>query len=159
LKDSGPKAAAKKRKIDHASGSNVAKKETEEDALPTLPKPEPKPEPELGLQETIKMEQSSFPHIGAWSVSAMQVTQPEPTLPNDTGIFNFDDFCSPEMFSHSAVDAAPLSHEDTPIDVPFQLGLHPAAGPDGHLQAPPGIVIGAMKLEEKPVHEHIVIAD
>jgi hypothetical protein len=80
--------------------------------------------------------------------------------PNEEITFDFDDFCSPEMFAHCAPDTRQLAQGDQSAPI-SNLPLETAAVQAGHgLGAPPPPVLREeLKRENKPERETVVIAD
>jgi hypothetical protein len=77
--------------------------------------------------------------------------------PNEEIPFDFNDFCSPEMFAHCAPDTRQLARRDQPAPSSI-LALETTAASNG-IGTPPQVVREELKRESKPERETVVIAD
>lgn len=153
-KEDSPKPPAKRRKV-----NNSGEKKHED----VFQSPKPKPEPLAGD----KTEETAIPVAGGFPLPPAQQSQYEP-VQNDETNFDFNEFCSPEMFAHCASDAGYPSQEKELVSAP---GPAPVSAPVSKAQpAAIGNVLqmpqsareelkAELRPEKKPEIETVVIAD
>jgi hypothetical protein len=80
-----------------------------------------------------------------------------PPSPNEELTFDFNDFCSPEMFAQCAPDTRHLAPRDQ--SVPSSIPAVEMTAFGHGLGTPPQLVRGERKWESKPDRETVIIAD
>jgi hypothetical protein len=142
-KDDSPKPPAKRRR----TNKTVEKKQEEVAASPARLQVE--------LLESVKTEEGGLPVAGDLPIPSNQNIQHEPTQGYESN-FDFNDFCSPEMFANCGPDPKQPSQEDASP----QAGVseaESAAFSDGQVMPQPAR--GELETDKKSERETVIIAD
>jgi hypothetical protein len=141
-RDNMPKSPAKRRKV-----NNAAAKKQEEDSRRLQPKQEPEPLESAKIQERSCSPDSAFP------LPRANDSHLEPM--NDESSFDFNKFCSPEMFANCTTDTRQSSQEDASLRAPV---LQTASAAVCAVQDAPQTTTEDVN-EKTPEWETVIIAD
>ena len=155
---------AKRRKM-----NNAAEKKQDEASTALMAKPEP--------PGKMKMEESGPPTAETLPVTTQPITLPATIPPtttllvttnqdihrkpvqHDESTFDFDEFCSPEMFAQCTSETSHPSHESGTLDSLATSASHVPSSASSPIQGMPQPVGEDVKREKKVERETVVIAD
>jgi hypothetical protein len=143
-RDNVAKPPAKRRKVNNAA----AKKQEEEDSISLQPKQEPEP------LESAKVQERSCPLDSAFPLPRANDSHLGP-MNDDESSFDFNEFCSPEMFANCTTDTRQSSQEDASLRAPVLQT--PSAAVCGVQDAPQATTEDVK--EKTPERETVIIAD
>jgi hypothetical protein len=142
-KDDNPKPPAKRRRTNRTA----EKKQEEVPASPARLKVE--------LLESVTTEEGGLPGAGDLPISSNPNIQHEPTQSYESS-FDFNEFCSPEMFASCGSDPKQPSQEDASP----QAGVSEAeSAVFSNGQVMPQLARGELETDKKPERETVIIAD
>jgi hypothetical protein len=137
------KPLAKRRKV-----NNAAAKKQEEDSILHQPKQEPEP------LESAKVQERSCPLDSAFPPPRANDSHLGP-MNDDDSSFDFNEFCSPEMFANCTTDTRQSSQEDASLRAPV---LQTASAAVCGVKDLPQATTEEVK-EKTPERETVIIAD
>ncbi len=159
-KEDTPKAPTKRRRMNNTAG------EKKQEDIITSPRPKPEPPgnvkmedrgclPASGPQRDSKAEERVFPPARGHPMPTAP-GKPYEAMENDESNFDFNEFCSPEMFTHCAPATIHRSLDDGSL--PASMSLAESAT-FNNVQRIPHPVRQELKREKEPERETVVIAD